>query len=238
MVDIPSLRRETRYGMPAADQILFNRYYVLGYSYYFRQAKWALEIVDPNTVDIERADNFRSDYRIPEMFRADLADYEHSGYDRGHLVASANQYETDIQNSETFLLSNMSPQKPQFNRNIWKKLEIAVRELNARKDIYETYVICGPIFDFDTPVSRIGTEDRNSLSLPVPNAFFKSILTENNKGALKMWSFIMANEESDKALEDFLVPTAKVERMSGILLWDRLVGKKIEREKAKVRPMW
>ncbi len=44
MVDIPSLRKEARYGMPAADQILFNRYYVLGYSYYFRQVKWALEI--------------------------------------------------------------------------------------------------------------------------------------------------------------------------------------------------
>lgn len=43
---------------------------------------------------------------IPEMFRADLVDYKDSGYDRGHLVASANQRETALQNSETFLLSN------------------------------------------------------------------------------------------------------------------------------------
>jgi len=47
MLTQPSLRPETRYGMPAADQILFNRDYIIGYSYYFRQAKWALEIVDP-----------------------------------------------------------------------------------------------------------------------------------------------------------------------------------------------
>ena len=238
MVDIPSLRRETRYGMPAADQILFNRHYVLGYSYYFRQAKWALEIIDPNMITIKRADNFRPDYRIPEMFRADLVDYGHSGYDRGHLVASADQGEMAIQNSETFLLSNMSPQKPQFNRGIWRKLETAVRELNAKEDIYETYVICGPIFDFDTPVARIGTQDNNSVSLPVPNAYFKSVLTEDKKGALHMWSFVLPNEESDKPLEDFLVPTVVVERMSGIFLWERLLGGKIQREKNKVRQMW
>jgi endonuclease G, mitochondrial len=78
-MDIPSLRRETRYGMPAADHLLFNRHYVLGYSYYFRQAKWALEIVDPDNRGLERSDNFRPDYRIPEVFRADLVDYFRSG---------------------------------------------------------------------------------------------------------------------------------------------------------------
>ena len=76
MFEIPSLKRETRYGIPASDLLLFNRFYVLGYSYYFRQAKWALEIVDPTKSVVERADNFRPDYRVPEKFRADLVDYE------------------------------------------------------------------------------------------------------------------------------------------------------------------
>jgi endonuclease G len=238
MFDLPSLRSETRYGMPAADQILFNRYYVLGYSYHFRQAKWALEIVDPDKTDVVRADNFRPDYRIPEIFRADLADYAGSGYDRGHLVASANQRELDIQNSETFLLSNMSPQEPQFNRDIWKKLEEAVRDLNSKPKIFETYVICGPIFDFTKTVKAIGSEDDNGVTLPIPDAYFKSVLTENNKGRLQMWSFIMPNEYSDKSLEDFRVPTSRVERMSGLLLWEGLVGTKIKREKNRVRKMW
>lgn len=99
-------------------------------------------------------------------------------------------------------------------------------------------MICGPIFDFDTPVKRIGSEDDNGVTLPVPNAYFKSILTENKRGTLRMWSFIMDNEDSDKPLEDFRVPTTIVERMSGIKLWDRLVGKKIEQEKSKIRRMW
>ena len=238
MNDIPSLKRETRYGMPAADHILFNRHYVLGYSYYFRQAKWALEIVDPGKKDVDRLDNFRPDYRIPEEFRADLADYEGSGYDRGHLVASANQNEINLQNSETFLLSNMSPQHPRFNRDIWKKLESAVRKLDDNEDIWETYVICGPIFYFDKSVKYIGTKDKNDVSIPIPNAYFKSILTEDKRGKLKMWSFLMANEKSDKSLDDFLVPTSKIEKLSGLILWEGLVGEKIKKEKNKLNELW
>jgi len=239
MAEVPSLRRETRYGVPAADQIVVNRHYLVGYSYYFRQAKWALEIVEPDRIDLERLDNFRPDYRIPEMFRADLVDYSGSGYDRGHLVASADKRETELQNSETFLLSNMSPQAPNFNRKIWRNLETEVRRLNNKKSIFETYVICGPIFDFDKPVKSIGTEDGNGVSIPIPQAYFKSILTENNKGKLHMWSFIIPNKGTSKPITDFQVSTSKVEQYAGIKLWSSLVGAVIEREKKKEkRAMW
>lgn len=238
MFDQSGLKSETRYGMPAADQILTNRHFTIGYSYYFRQAKWALEIVDPDTSDVQRADNFRPDFRIPERFRADLAHYEGSGYDRGHLVASANQVETDIQNSETFLLSNMSPQHPKFNRGIWKNLEDAVRELDAKKEVLETYVICGPIFNFDMPIAIIDPTKEKENSLPIPHGYFKSVLTEDDRGRLHMWSFLMPNEDTKKPLSDFLVPARKVERYSGFLLWERLMGKEINKEKEKIRPMW
>jgi endonuclease G len=238
MMELPSLKRETRYGIPAADKVLFNRHYVLGYSYYFRQAKWALEIIDPDSSDVERADNFRPDYRVAEMFRSDLADYAGSGFDRGHLVSSANQIETEIQNSETFLLSNMSPQVPKFNRQIWKKLEGDVRKLNSKKTILETYVICGPIFYFDKKVLEIGTEDSNGVSLPIPHAYFKSILSENNRGTLHMWSFIIPNKHTTKPLKDFQVSTEKVEKIAGIFLWEGLSGSKINREKNRVRKIW
>jgi len=237
-MQLPNLRRETIYGMPAADQIMFNRHYVLGYSYYFRQAKWALEIIDPDNTGLERSDTFRPDYRIPEMFRADLIDYVKSGYDRGHLIASANQRETELQNSETFLLSNMSPQKPRFNRDIWKNLERKIRELNNQRKVLETYVICGPIFFFDKEVESIGSKDKNGVSIPIPHAYFKSVLAENNRGALHMWSFILPNEASDKPLESFRVPTILVEKITGIKLWERLVGKKIDKEKSRIRKMW
>ena len=50
MPDSPELRRESRYGTPAADQIITNRHYTIGYSYYFRQAKWALEIIEARCI--------------------------------------------------------------------------------------------------------------------------------------------------------------------------------------------
>ena len=243
MAEIPSLRRETRYGIPAADQVLFNRYYLVGYSYYFRQAKWALEIMSSDREyvsadDVERDDNFRPDFRIPEMFRADLVDYKNSGFERGHLVASADKLETQLQNSETFLLSNMSPQLPAFNKKIWKELETEVRRLDAKKNIFETYVLSGPIFDFIKKVNSIGTEDRNGVSIPVPHAYFKSILTENNRGTLNMWSFIIPNKNTDESLSSFQVSTTEVEKYAGIQLWERLMGSKMEKEKSKIRKIW
>ena len=240
MIANSSFNKETRYGVPAADQVLYNRNYVLGYSYYFRQAKWALEIVDSTKSETVRADNFRPDYRIPERFRADLADYSSSGYDRGHLVSSANQIGSDIQNSETFLLSNMAPQQPKFNRNVWKELEQETRRLNLGKKVLETYVISGPLFFFDQEVFMIGAKDDNGVTLPIPHAFFKSILVETNTGALKMWSFIIPNEDIKDTipLESFQVKTTKIEKISGLYLWESLVGTKIKREKGRVRKMW
>jgi endonuclease G len=232
-------QRETRYGLPAADQILYNRHYVIGYSYYFRQAKWALEIVNPFSTDLERADNFRSDYRIPERFRADKEVYENSGFHRGHLVASANQIETAIQNSETFLLSNMCPQVPEFNSGIWKRLEEAVRILDSNKKVFETYVISGPLFFFDQEVVMMGDDDPNiSVTLPIPHAFFKSILTERNTGTIDMWSFIIPNQKSNDDLENYLVETAKVEKISGLNLWDTLLGTAMMKKKNRIKKIW
>ena len=235
---VPSLRRETRYGMPAADQVMFNRHYVLGYSYYFRQAKWALEIVDEENTIPERLDNFRPDYRIPAMFRADLADYAGSGYDRGHLVASADKSVSDIQNSETFLLSNMSPQKKELNRGIWRRLENTVRDLNRTAKILETYVICGPVFYFDQAVETIGAHDPNEVTIPVPHAYFKSVLAEHRNGKLYMWSFLLPNDDCNQPLENYRVSTVTVERLAGIKLWERLEDVKIAREKNRIRKMW
>lgn len=236
-----SLKPELRYGCPAADQILLNRNFSVGYSYYFRQAKWALEIVDPDKRDldeVERLDNFRPDYRVPKQFRADLSDYAGSGYDRGHLVASANQNDENIQNSETFLLSNMSPQAPSFNRNKWRELEAFVRKLDRKPKVLETYVISGPIFDFSESTEMIGEGDKNGLSIPVPSRFFKCILTEEKNGSLKMWAFEMKNTELKGKLSDFQVSTSHVEQRAGMTIWGDLMGPKMDREKNKIRHMW
>lgn len=241
-----SFKPELRYGCPAADQILYNRYYTTGYSYYFRQAKWTLEIVDPLSKPIytiiedpiERQNNFRPDHRVPERFRASISDYQGSGFDRGHMVASANQDQTRIQNSETYLLSNMCPQQSQFNRNIWCKLEMSVRDLNERKDIAETYVMSGPIFDFLSATNFIGERDNNGIKIPIPTHFFKSVLVERNSGKIDIWTFEMKNEELDGSLADYLVSTKYVEQRAGIDMWSALKGTWVEHEKRRMNNMW
>ena len=248
MFEIPSLRDETRYGMPAADRLLFNRRYVVGYSYLFRQPRWALELITRHTrqmvdKDLRRLDNFREDPRIPDMFRSTLATFKGSNHDRGHLISSADRREDALINSETFLISNMSPQVPKFNRGVWKDLEGAVRKLSQTKMITkvgdvekevwkyaEVYVICGPVFEIGSKLEVIG--DPKEIKVVIPHAFFKSVLAEKRLGKLELWSFLIPNEETEKDPKSFRVPTVEVERRAGLQLWDRLQGSDIEKLKA------
>lgn len=120
MIDLSDLRPEARYGVPAADQILVNRQYIVGYSFLFRQPRWALQLIDPTTQEVDktvrRQIRFREDVRLPEMFRSSEGDYTGSGFDRGHLISSADRKARMVVNSETFLMSNICPQSPYLNR--------------------------------------------------------------------------------------------------------------------------
>jgi len=242
MNDPFQIQRELRYGAPVCDEILVGRYFTIGYSWYFRQAKWVLEIVNPNAHfewEVERKDNFRADIRIPRRFRAGLKAYKGSGYDRGHLVGSANHDEREIQNSETFLLSNMSPQKPDLNRGLWRHLEAAVRELNDRDDILETYVLTCPVFYFDRKIETIGDDDdKYGIDVPIPHAFVKSVLAEDKRGRLKLWTFEMPNKKIHGELGDYLVVTYDAEQKVGGQFWDRIAGGDLHAQKSKPGKMW
>ncbi len=241
MNDPFQIQSELRYGAPVCDEILTGRYFTIGYSWYFRQAKWVIEIINPNSHfewEIERQDNFRADVRVPRRFRAGLKAYKGSGYDRGHLVASANHDELQIQNSETFLLSNMSPQKPDLNRRMWRDLENAVRQLNGQKNILETYVLTAPIFYFDRKIETIGNDDKYGIDVPVPHAFVKSVLAEDNRGRLKLWTFEMENKKLTGNLEDYLAVTYDVEQKFGGRFWDRVAVEDLHSQKSKPRKMW
>lgn len=254
------MQRELRYGYPVCDQVLTGRNFTIGYSWYFRQAKWTPEIVhrdsdliNDTVPEVERLDNFRADTRIPPRFRAGLKAYKDSGYDRGHLVASANADQLLIQNSETFLLSNMSPQHPDLNRERWRELEEAIRELDARDDVLETYVLTCPVFYFDKAVELIGKEQPDyGISVPVPHAFIKSVLIEDLDGRHRLWTFKMENlplkpnpQSADplanKNLGSYLVKTYDAEQLVGGKFWDGISGGDLHAAKGggkKLEAMW
>lgn len=231
-MEIPQLFRETRYGMPTADQILPNRNYLIGYSYLFRQPRWAMQVIDGKAKDVavDREDCFRTDLRIPEEFRATLADYSGSGYDRGHLVPSADSNSSRLENSETFLISNMAPQHPDLNRKIWRMLEDRVRKTALVQKVVEVYAISGPVFDITKPFSKIGDD------VVVPHEFFKTILVEDNRGKFKFYSFLIPNKEmDDQEVNDFATSVNYIEFRTGLKLWDRLKGQTVDKEKKKKR---
>ena len=244
MNDPFQMQPELRYGAPVCDEILTGRYFTIGYSWYFRQAKWVLEIINRNEfllTDVDRQNNFRADTRIPHRFRAGLEAYKGSGFDRGHLAASANQDVLVTQNSETFLLSNMSPQVGVgFNRGVWRKLEEAVRKLNDQDDINETYVLTAPLFYFEKEIKTIGDQnDEYGIDVPVPHSFVKSVLAEDKRGRLKLWTFEMENKvHEDTDLSNYLTNTYNVEQVLGGKFWTRVDGGILHKDKMNPRDMW
>lgn len=74
-----------------------------------------------------RTDDFRADPLVSTGSDT-LADYSGSGYDRGHLCPAADMKLNQTSMSETFFLSNMSPQGAGFNRGIWSSVEDQVRK--------------------------------------------------------------------------------------------------------------
>ncbi|UFP96869.1 DNA/RNA non-specific endonuclease [Gloeobacter morelensis MG652769] len=86
----------------------------------------------------DRQNDFRPDESLPVgLYRVNPAEYTGSGYDRGHLVPSADRTVSGVDNSATFLMTNMTPQSPDLNRGPWEKLESYCRELvGAGKELY------------------------------------------------------------------------------------------------------
>lgn len=86
--------------------------------------------------------DFRPDPRLPGNFkRVGHYDYSGGGYDRGHMVPSADRFANPKLNEETFLMTNIVPQTGALNQFPWEKLESYARSQARRK--FEVYQIAG-----------------------------------------------------------------------------------------------
>ena len=131
------------FGVPGrADTIIDRPGYALGYIEYHEQPAWVIYIMTKAEATIKaakRTNKFRSDPEIPTG-SATATDYRRSGYDRGHLAPAADMAFSGQTMADSFFMSNMSPQKPAFNRGIWKDLEALVRSfaITERKIVVVT----------------------------------------------------------------------------------------------------
>lgn len=115
------------------------------------------EIATPRTNKVARKNDFRADKRIANGPTPE--DYTNSGYDRGHMTPAADS-NSDKQMSETFLMTNMTPQLPSVNRVAWRMLEDRVRSVPF------VHVITGAVYKY--PAKTIGKN-----KVPVPIALYK-----------------------------------------------------------------
>ncbi len=196
------------------DTIVKHTGFDLCYNEVYEQASWVAYILTRDEVESgkeERSENFRPDTAVVTG-SAVLKDYAGSGYDRGHLAPAADMKWSEQAMSESFLLSNMSPQVPGFNRGIWARLEAKVRDWALQND--SLLVITGPVFNkINTYIgeSRVG----------VPGAYFK-VITDISSPEYKVIAFLLDNKSSGKDLFSFAVTVDSVEKVTGYDFFSKL----------------
>ena len=196
--------------IPTSNELIKHKYYMLGYNENTKQPNWVSYTLTKQMLQnkkYKRTDDFRPDPLV-KTGSAELSDYQKSGYDRGHLCPAADMAFNKKAMSETFYLSNMSPQKPDFNRGIWKTLEEKVRTWAVKFD--KIYVVTGPIFYKNKKHKKIGSDN-----VEIPDAFYKVILVYNGSNSQAI-GFVLQNKGSNKRLIYFSMPVDNVERITGI----------------------
>ena len=231
----PAHRGDHAYGgVPVAKsnlELLENEGYVVGYSEALRNPLWvAYRVFDVPTLEHGSRPSFRMDRRTDS--RVPASAYKGSGYDRGHMApnyAIATRYGVDGQR-ETFLMSNIIPQTPRINRNIWKDLEKRVAECYGRY-FGEVWVTTGPVFSADPK--------RLDSGVAIPMAYYK-IIADEKGGTLRVKAFLI---ESDcppySRTKSQLVSVDKIEALTGLDFFAELpVGVQAQLESKPAGRMW
>lgn len=205
-LQIPSLK--------PADQIIERTGYTLSFVPAHEQAAWVAYVLRGTqlaSAHFDRTDQFLTD-PLAKPHSADDADYEGSGYDRGHLASAEDMSWSEQTMRESFYYSNMTPQVPAFNRGVWKRLEELVRYWSSAYD--SVYVVTGPVLTADLPA--IGHD-----KVSVPRYYYKVVLEYNPKGVQGI-GFLLRNEASSAPLKSFAVSIDSVEQLTGIDFFPKL----------------
>lgn len=97
--------------------------------------------------------DFHPDPRLPDGFRRiGPYDYAGSGYDRGHMIPSADRFADGMLNEQTFM-TNIVPQTAALNQYPWQKLESYARA-QARRG-FAVYTIAGVYGDRGTLKGKV-----------------------------------------------------------------------------------
>jgi endonuclease G len=108
------------------DQILDKVFLVICYDYQLKVARAVSYTLAGDLVyelNIQDRPNFYVEGSIDAPYRATLADYRGSGYDRGHLAPDASFDWSQESLDATYSLANIIPQVPVVNQQMWVDAE-------------------------------------------------------------------------------------------------------------------
>jgi len=190
-------------------RVLRNTGYVVGYSEALESPMWvAYRMWDLEHLPVPppRPETFAVDARTVARVRPE--DYSGSGYDRGHMApnyAIATHFGVAAQ-EETFLMSNVVPQKHALNAGLWKELELrAATSYPAR--FHEIWVLAGPAFGAHPAKLRGG--------VPVPEACWMVLLDEHEGGVRSLAFWFPQDAPADAPLVRYLTSIDRIEAAIG-----------------------
>jgi endonuclease G len=149
-------------------KVLCNSFFAVVYDDNRNANIFSTEIAQERLKKTPRTDDFRADKRIADS--PTPADYTNSGYDRGHMVPAANADDPN-EMSDTFFMTNMTPQLPSVNRVAWKNLEERIRSVPFK------WVVTGAHYSASPKV--IGKN-----KVPVPDFLYKVAFFESGNVAV------------------------------------------------------
>ena len=194
------------------EELITHPGHILVYDQKHKQAKWVAHIATPDLItgNLARIDSFLPDPLV-KGGTAVTTDYWYSGYDRGHLVPSADMRWNYGALAATYLYSNISPQLPEFNRESWAELEDWVRRyVNFSKS--RVFVVSGPVLRDGLPIM----EKPNRMNdVSIPELFYK-VLVDLDSGSPKGIAFLQSNGKNESPTISYAVPIDSVQKITGI----------------------
>ena len=191
-------------GMP--EQILVRTGYITSYNKDTRCPNWtAWRLTSDHTSGPykRKGVSFHEDDEVP-FPKAQNADYQRSGYDRGHMCPSGDNKWSQQAQEDCFLFTNMCPQSHDLNSGDWNDLEQKCRKWAEREG--SIYIVCGPVFRQKKTIGR--------SKVAVPDGFYKVVLCMN--GTPKAIGFYYDNEDGRRPMSAYVHTVDDIERMTGI----------------------
>lgn len=195
-------------------RVFRNNGFIVGYSDIRGNPLWveyALTPVPNNALHLKRLERFETDWR--SFNRVSQEDYAKSGYDRGH---NAPNYAMSMLHgrygqADSFLMTNISPQRPKLNQQLWQRLEEVEISFFA-KNFGKVWVITGPIFD------QKPEHLTSSSRVQIPKAFFKIYVTEEteSKPAFALAFIVPQSVTGKEPLSQFLTTIDAIELQTGL----------------------